>query len=457
MINTKIWIPAKEEYKRTEFNEMIEICKKKEIDFIIIDEPKRLSRNNIDTSCIIDLMDKKQIWGIYATSRQYLSENPRDKFLLQLDLSLSKMDNEGRSIDIRNKMLTCAKRWQCLVKAPFWYKNITIRKWHKSVEIIKDEAKIVKEIFELRASGFVPAEIIRIINSKYQKIKRFSKSSMSNLLHNKFYIGITTFAKQEFKWEHSPIISMQLFEKVQEMSPMWLFIRKHDRNTIFLLKGFLKDENWSNLHAYKSKWYSYYKTNNRTTQPVNIREEIILDKCIPFIMEFDKNWKFLQKVSEKMIEEIIEKYKIEQEQGLQKITNEIKEQQERISSLFDLRLEKQISAEIFEQKNAEIMKKIQHLNSEKGEILCSKHTKIWKILKKCLELSKSLLESYNQGDISYKVQILKNISLELSINNKKELKIKENKLFKMIKLLEVQYGGPGGTRTLDLRLKRPLL
>ncbi len=93
-------------------------------------------------------------------------------------------------------------------------------------------------------------------------------------------------------------------------------------------------------------------------------------------MEFDKNWKFLQKVSEKMIEEIIEKYKIEQEQGLQKITNEIKEQQERISSLFDLRLEKQISAEIFEQKNAEIMKKIQHLNSEKGEILCSKHTKI---------------------------------------------------------------------------------
>ncbi len=67
------------------------------------------------------------------------------------------------------------------------------------MEIIKDEAKIVKEIFELRASGFVPAEIIRIINSKYQKIKRFSKSSMSNLLHNKFYIGITTFAKQEFK------------------------------------------------------------------------------------------------------------------------------------------------------------------------------------------------------------------------------------------------------------------
>ena len=89
---------------------MVELCKKKQVDFIIIDEPKRLSRNNIDTSRIIDLMDKNLIRGIYATSRQYLSTNSRDKFLLQLDLSLSKMDNEDRANDIKSKMITCAKR-----------------------------------------------------------------------------------------------------------------------------------------------------------------------------------------------------------------------------------------------------------------------------------------------------------------------------------------------------------
>jgi len=103
-------VSAKEEYKRAGFNEMVELCKKKQIDFIIIDEPKRLSRNNIDTSRIIDLMDKNFIKGIYATSRQYLSTNSRDKFLLQLDLSLSKMDNEDRANDIKSKMITCAKR-----------------------------------------------------------------------------------------------------------------------------------------------------------------------------------------------------------------------------------------------------------------------------------------------------------------------------------------------------------
>jgi len=52
---------AKTEFTRSGFNEMIELCKKKRVDYIIADEPKRLSRNNIDTSRIIDLMDKKLI------------------------------------------------------------------------------------------------------------------------------------------------------------------------------------------------------------------------------------------------------------------------------------------------------------------------------------------------------------------------------------------------------------
>jgi len=40
---------------------MVELCKREKADYIIIDEPKRLSRNNIDTSRIIDLLDKQKI------------------------------------------------------------------------------------------------------------------------------------------------------------------------------------------------------------------------------------------------------------------------------------------------------------------------------------------------------------------------------------------------------------
>lgn len=95
----------------------------------MIDEPKRLSRNNLDSARVIDLFDKKQVKGIFSTGRTYLADQINDIFLLQLDLSLSKMDNAHRSKDVKEKMTTCinnTKRF--LAKAPFGYKNITVKK-----------------------------------------------------------------------------------------------------------------------------------------------------------------------------------------------------------------------------------------------------------------------------------------------------------------------------------------
>lgn len=93
---------AKTEGTRNGFNALIKKCKSWKIDYIVIDEPKRLSRNNLDTAKIIDLMDKNLIKWILWSSREYKNNNSRDKFLLQLDLGLSKMDNEDRSKDVKD-------------------------------------------------------------------------------------------------------------------------------------------------------------------------------------------------------------------------------------------------------------------------------------------------------------------------------------------------------------------
>ena len=95
---------AKLEWTRDWFNKVLKLCKTWKIDYIIIDEPKRLSRNNLDSARIIDLFDKKLIKWIYSTWRFYSAEQINDIFLLQLDLSLSKMDNAHRSKEIREKM-----------------------------------------------------------------------------------------------------------------------------------------------------------------------------------------------------------------------------------------------------------------------------------------------------------------------------------------------------------------
>ena len=210
---------AKTEYTRPGFNRLIDLCSEGITDFIIIDEPKRLSRNNIDTSRIVDLMDKNHIKGIIATSREYRSNNSRDKFLLQLDLSLSKMDNEDRALDTRNKMITCLKNGRWMGYARFGYKNITIRKGHKDIVLDEVAAPIVREIFDLRIKKQITfEEISKQIKAKYPHADFvFSKQSIQKIITCPFYYGIMSWGGQDFIGAHTPIVSKQEWEKANQL------------------------------------------------------------------------------------------------------------------------------------------------------------------------------------------------------------------------------------------------
>jgi hypothetical protein len=57
------------------------------------------------------------------------------------------------------------------------------------------------------------------------------------------------------------------------------------------------------------------------------------------------------------------------------------------------------------------------------------------LYEKMIELSKSLYQAYEASDSIRRGMILKNIMIELLIDNKKELYIAENELFSVIKIL----------------------
>jgi site-specific DNA recombinase len=241
---------AKTEWTRPWFNELIKLCKTWKINYIIIDEPKRLSRNNIDTSRIIDLLDKKQLIWILWTSREYKADNSRDKFLLQLDLSLSKMDNEDRAKDIKDKMDSCiARTWRFLWKSPFWYKNITIKKWHKEIIVDKLESKIVKEIFSLRLENKAFSTIAYIIEKKYwKKINlSFEANRIHKLVAKKFYYWVFSWNWKDVIWSHKPLITKEIYDKANWV---WKWIHQKIETLIergykgYTLKWFIKDSSW---------------------------------------------------------------------------------------------------------------------------------------------------------------------------------------------------------------------
>lgn len=97
-----------------------------------------------------------------------MADMSRDKFLLQLDLSLSKMDNEDRSKDVKEKMISCTENTgRFLAKAPFGYRNVTISKGHKTIEVDDLNAQVVKEIFLIRSQNKAYSVVAKIITKKH--------------------------------------------------------------------------------------------------------------------------------------------------------------------------------------------------------------------------------------------------------------------------------------------------
>lgn len=79
-------------------------------------------------------------------------------------------------------------------------------------------AAVVREIFEMYASGKAVAEIIKYLNAKQVKTshgKEFNKNSLHRLLRYKRYIGVYIYKDIETPGGMPRIIEDELFERVQ--------------------------------------------------------------------------------------------------------------------------------------------------------------------------------------------------------------------------------------------------
>lgn len=275
-------VSAKIEWKRAWFNRMVKEIKNWNVDYIIIDEPKRLSRNTMDSAMIVNLMERNFLKGLITTWRKYNANNTSDIFLLELDLWLAKKDNKDRWIDVCAKMLTALNRGQWLSKAIFWYRNIW-EKWNKDVEVIEEEAKIVLQSFIMRSQWKSLQVIANFISEEIWK--KWNSERVSKMLKNTKYYWL-----QKFWWKeavlnspwYKPIIWEELFNKAnwviktRDYEKWW----KNDLPRYFM--WILKDTEWNKLYPYETKKNIYYHHWANTKYKINVSQ-------VWLFKEFDKH------------------------------------------------------------------------------------------------------------------------------------------------------------------------
>ncbi len=422
-ISAKVW------NKRSWFNRMIQECSKSRVDYIIIDETKRLSRNIVDSALIIWLLDNNKIKWIITTDKRFEATDISWKFMLLLELWISKMDNEYRSKDVKDKMITALNNWKLLSKAPFWYKNIW-KKWNKDVIVIEEEARLVRKAFIMRSEWKWMSYIAKYLSDK--GTRKWSTWGISYMLKNSVYYWYQSFWWREALIDMTsfrPIVSRDLFNRAN-----WIRKKTEYKAREWLAKyfdGIIRDPDGKKLSCYQKKSHVYYRTIPQSKYTVNINEQKLFDYVWTIIKDYDFPKPFV-KLSKATLKEYYKDKIKNRANELRQNTTSINKYEEQKESLIDKFLDNDIDKEVYKKKKDELDEKLKELKEEK-ESIKQWDNNVLKLIESLCELVESLSASYLRWNDDKKGKIIRAMQFELFINNKKELTIKESNLFKLIK------------------------
>ncbi len=214
---------AKETGTRPIFNEIIEEIKQEKFNGIMTWAPDRISRNAGDLGKIVDLMDSGALVEI-RTYGQRFSNNPNEKFLLMILGSQAKLENDNRGINVKRGLRARVEMGLWPGMAPVGYLNQKLM--DKKCQIIQDpqRAQIVRQMFEKVAyeqwSGRKIYHWLKFeLNFKTIGNHNLALSNIYRTLINPLYHGEFEYPKKSGNWykgKHEPIITKDLFDKVQE-------------------------------------------------------------------------------------------------------------------------------------------------------------------------------------------------------------------------------------------------
>jgi DNA invertase Pin-like site-specific DNA recombinase len=209
---------AKSSGLRPVFNKLLIDIRAGEFDAILTWAPDRLSRNAGDLGTLVDLMDQGKLATIRTFSQSF-SNNPNEKFLLMILCSQAKLENDNRGINVRRGMRAkCEAGWRPNM-APLGYKNVMNYNRISYVEIDNDRAPTIKQMFhrvgEEGHSGKTIKKWLDRIGFTTRTGKPIALSKVYKSLKNSFYYGEFEFGGKIYKGKHEPLITKELFNKVQ--------------------------------------------------------------------------------------------------------------------------------------------------------------------------------------------------------------------------------------------------
>jgi DNA invertase Pin-like site-specific DNA recombinase len=295
---------AKNVGERPIFNELLNGIRTSKFNGILTWAPDRLSRNAGDLGSLVDLMDQKLLLEI-RTFGQRFANSPNEKFLLMILGSQAKLENDNRGVNVKRGLRTRCEMGLRPGVFPTGYLNEkrTDRKCHGIID--PERAPIVKKMFEKVAhekwSGRKLYHWLKFeINFKTKGNKNLSLSNVYIILQNPFYYGTFEYGGNWYTGKHEPLISKELFDKVQEQIKRDHIVRSEIKEFAFTKlitcglcgSGVTAEEKYKKLKDGTTVRYVYYgctRSKNLHCKGGYIREEELINQLVGILDKIDVN------------------------------------------------------------------------------------------------------------------------------------------------------------------------
>ncbi len=429
---------------------LVRVKKDKTIDAVIVHKLDRLARNIEDHAAIRAVLRKHNIQLLSVTEN--IEDSASGRLIEGILAAIAEFYSANLSNEIKKGMTQKVKEGGWPHSPPLGYKNIRDESGKAKIVIDEEKAPLVKEAFRIYATGeYSLRELEKIMKDKGLR-SRFGKpltmQRFQEMLQNKFYIGLLVWKGEVYKGSHEPIITKELFERVQDVFRLRLNGTQKRKHPHYLRGILFCGECGSRLSStLAKKRYLYFyclgrHKGNGCTQPY-----IYIEKVEREVENLYRRIQLPQHLVESITEDLIEE--LEERERLNRLQKEIFEKRMR---KLQNQQQKLLEAYYAGAIPLELLKKEQNRLTEeivKCELKLSESSleleKAEKVIKLALKWASSCYKAYRNAGPQTKRKFNRAFFKKIYFKNKKISDVEYTDLFSFLfssnKLGLVEHSG----------------
>ena len=216
--------------KRPAFRDMIDrIISKRDAKYIIVYMLNRFARNRYEDAIVGLTLERLGVTVVSAKEHIH-GNDPSQRMMRGMLAVINQYQSEASSADIKEKVAHKARKGGTIGYAPVGYLNVKEEYDERKVNTVTvdpERSPYIRHIFELYATGrYSFADIGEIVTEqglrtrptkKHPAGTRIAVGTIGKILTDRYYLGYVKHNGIEHPGRHEPLITEDLFDKVQKV------------------------------------------------------------------------------------------------------------------------------------------------------------------------------------------------------------------------------------------------